>query len=119
MNFPLVIQGGMGVAISNWTLARAVSQLGQLGVVSGTGINRVLASRLADGDLGGHMRRALASFRAEGLEAIPSPCDALVATSGNKRSVFSFIPSPGALEKTHAALWEHLGLAYYRVTGRA
>jgi uncharacterized SAM-binding protein YcdF (DUF218 family) len=66
-----------------------------------------------------HMRRALASFRAEGLEAIPSPCDALVATSGNKRSVFSFIPSPGALEKTHAALWEHLGLAYYRVTGRA
>ena len=62
MNFPLVIQGGMGVAISNWTLARAVSQLGQLGVVSGTGINRVLASRLADGDLGGHMRRALASL---------------------------------------------------------
>ncbi len=52
----------MGVAISNWTLARAVSQLGQLGVVSGTGINRVLASRLADGDLGGHMRRALASL---------------------------------------------------------
>ncbi|MEO6060516.1 MAG: nitronate monooxygenase [Thermoflexales bacterium] len=62
MNFPLIIQGGMGVAISNWTLARAVSQLGQLGVVSGTGINRVLASRLADGDLGGHMRRALASL---------------------------------------------------------
>lgn len=62
MDFPLIIQGGMGVAISNWTLARAVSQLGHLGVVSGTGINRVLASRLAEGDLGGHMRRALASL---------------------------------------------------------
>ena len=62
IKLPIIIQGGMGVAISNWTLARAVSRLGQLGVVSGTGINRVLASRLADGDLDGHMRRALASF---------------------------------------------------------
>jgi nitronate monooxygenase len=52
----------MGVAISNWTLAKAVSQFGQLGVVSGTGINRVMASRLADGDLDGHTRRALESF---------------------------------------------------------
>jgi len=62
MELPIIIQGGMGVAISNWTLARAVSRFGQLGVVSGTGINRVLASRLADGDLAGHMRRALESF---------------------------------------------------------
>ena len=62
MKLPVIIQGGMGVAISNWVLARSVSRLGQLGVVSGTGINRVLVSRLADGDLDGHMRRALASF---------------------------------------------------------
>ncbi|MDQ1300798.1 MAG: hypothetical protein QG637_718, partial [Chloroflexota bacterium] len=62
MQLPVIIQGGMGVAISNWTLAKAVARLGQLGVVSGTGINRVLVSRLADGDLGGHMRRALESF---------------------------------------------------------
>jgi len=32
-----VIQGGMGVAISDWNLARTVSAQGQLGVVSGTG----------------------------------------------------------------------------------
>ena len=32
-----IIQGGMGVAVSSWQLARAVSQAGQLGVVSGTG----------------------------------------------------------------------------------
>jgi nitronate monooxygenase len=62
MKLPVIIQGGLGVAISNWTLARAVARLGQLGVVSGTGLNRVLASRLADGDLGGHMRRALESL---------------------------------------------------------
>ena len=62
MKLPVIIQGGMGVAVSNWTLAKAVSRFGQMGVVSGTGISRVLASRLADGDLGGHMRRALESF---------------------------------------------------------
>ena len=59
---PRLIQGGMGVAISDWRLAKAVSQLGQMGVVSGTGLSRVLSARLADGDLGGHMRRALGSL---------------------------------------------------------
>lgn len=65
-----------------------------------------------------HMRRALASFRAEGLEAIPSPCDALVAAP-KPREALDWVPRPGALEQTHVALWELLGLAYYRVTGRA
>ena len=62
MNLPKLIQGGMGVAISDWRLAKAVSQLGQLGVVSGTGISRVLASRRMDGDMSGNVRRALANF---------------------------------------------------------
>ena len=62
MNLPTLIQGGMGVAISDWKLAKAVSKLGQLGVVSGTGISRVLVSRLMDGDLSGNVRRALANF---------------------------------------------------------
>ena len=52
----------MGIGISNWTLARAVSRLGQLGVVSGTAIDTVLIRRLQDGDLGGHMRRAMEHF---------------------------------------------------------
>jgi len=60
-NFPMIIQGGMGVAISDWKLARAVSLTGQLGVVSGTGISSILTCRLQDGDEGGHMRRALAA----------------------------------------------------------
>ncbi|MCB9436586.1 MAG: nitronate monooxygenase [Anaerolineales bacterium] len=62
MKLPMIIQGGMGVAISDWRLARAVSMQGHLGVVSGTGIARVLTARLMDGDLNGDMRRALAAF---------------------------------------------------------
>ena len=61
-NLPKIIQGGMGVGVSNWRLARAVSQLGQLGVVSGTGLDIVMARRLQDGDPGGHVRRALGQF---------------------------------------------------------
>lgn len=51
----------MGVAVSHWRLARAVSMAGQLGVVSGTGIDTVVVRRLQDGDIGGHIRRALAA----------------------------------------------------------
>ncbi len=52
----------MGVGVSNWRLANAVSRLGQLGVVSGTALDVLFARRLADGDRGGHMRRALDQF---------------------------------------------------------
>ncbi len=52
----------MGVGVSGWRLARAVSSLGQLGVVSGTALDQVLSRRLQDGDPGGHMRRALDHF---------------------------------------------------------
>jgi nitronate monooxygenase len=60
MRHPAIIQGGMGVAVSNWRLARAVSLLGELGVVSGTALAVVLARRLQDGDREGDLRRALA-----------------------------------------------------------
>jgi nitronate monooxygenase len=59
---PIIIQGGMGVAVSSWQLARAVSMHGQLGVVSGTCIDTVFVRRLQDGDVGGHMRRAMEGF---------------------------------------------------------
>lgn len=58
---PLIIQGGMGVGVSNWRLAKAVATRGQLGVVSGTALAAVLARRLQDGDPDGDMRRALAA----------------------------------------------------------
>ena len=60
--WPKIIQGGMGAGVSSWRLARAVSRLGQLGVVSGTALDQILARRLQDGDPGGHMRRALDRF---------------------------------------------------------
>jgi len=59
---PKIIQGGMGIAVSDWRLAQTVSKTGQLGVVSGTAINSVLVRRLQDGDLGGHCRRAMKAF---------------------------------------------------------
>ncbi len=59
---PVLIQGGMGVGVSGWPLAQAVARCGQLGVVSGTGLDVVLIRRLQDGDPGGHVRRALAAF---------------------------------------------------------
>ena len=62
IQLPKIIQGGLGSGVSNWRLAQSVSRLGQLGVVSGTALDQILARRLQDGDPDGHMRRALAHF---------------------------------------------------------
>jgi NAD(P)H-dependent flavin oxidoreductase YrpB (nitropropane dioxygenase family) len=59
---PQIIQGGMGVAVSSWKLANKVARAGQLGVVSGTGLDIVVARRLQDGDPDGDLRRAFAAF---------------------------------------------------------
>lgn len=66
---PPIIQGGMGIGVSGWRLARAVSQCGQLGVVSGTALDSVLVRRLQEGDPGGHLRRAMAAFPIPGVAA--------------------------------------------------
>ncbi|MCX6893937.1 MAG: nitronate monooxygenase [Verrucomicrobia bacterium] len=62
MTQPKIIQGGMGVAVSGWSLAKTVSQFGHLGVVSGTGLAIVLLRGLQLGDPSGHLRRALDNF---------------------------------------------------------
>jgi NAD(P)H-dependent flavin oxidoreductase YrpB (nitropropane dioxygenase family) len=59
---PEVIQGGMGIGVSGWPLAHAVSMSGQLGVVSGAALDALFIRRLQDGDLGGHLRRAMEAF---------------------------------------------------------
>ncbi len=64
---PLIIQGGLGVGISHWELAKAVSLQGHLGVVSGTALATVVLRRLQDGDAGGHIRRAAEHFVDPGL----------------------------------------------------
>ena len=57
-----IIQGGMGIHVSSWKLAKAVSQKGQLGVVSGTAIDTVVARVLQMGDKDGCIRHALDHF---------------------------------------------------------
>jgi nitronate monooxygenase len=56
----------MGVGVSGWRLARAVSLTGQLGVVSGTALDLLLTRHLQLGDPGGHLRRALQALPIDG-----------------------------------------------------
>ncbi len=62
MEYPQIIQGGMGISVSNWRLANSVSRLGQMGVVSGMSLDNVVARRLQVGDLDGGLRRAMQHF---------------------------------------------------------
>ncbi|MDR0786977.1 MAG: nitronate monooxygenase [Gemmatimonadota bacterium] len=64
---PLIIQGGMGIGVSDWVLAKAVAMRGQLGVVSGTALDTLFVRRLQDGDSGGHLRRAMEHFPIPGV----------------------------------------------------
>lgn len=59
---PWLIQGGMGIAISGWPLARAVSRAGQLGVVSGTAIDSVFVRRLQDQGVDASLQTVLDCF---------------------------------------------------------
>ncbi|HEX9780212.1 MAG TPA: nitronate monooxygenase [bacterium] len=70
---PLLIQGGMGIGVSGWRLARAISVMGQLGVVSGTALDAVFVRRLQLGDPDGHLRRVLRKF------PVPSVVDRILA----------------------------------------
>ena len=88
---PSIIQGGMGAGISDWRLARAVSSIGQLGVVSGTALDAILARRLQVGDPGGHMRRALDHF------PVPAIADRVWQrhyVAGGKQANRPFAPLP-------------------------
>jgi nitronate monooxygenase len=70
----------MGAAVSDWRLARSVSKLGQLGVVSGTAIGVILARRLQLGDPDGHVRRALGHFPS--AETVTRVLDAYFVSGG-------------------------------------
>lgn len=61
-NYQKIRLGGMGVNISDWLLAKTLSMLGQIGTLSGTALERVVARILQNGDPGGHVRRALSHF---------------------------------------------------------
>lgn len=88
---PTIIQGGMGAGVSDWRLARAVSSHGQLGVVSGTALDVILARRLQMGDPDGHIRRALDHFP---VRAIADRIWRRYYLAGGKAATRAFAPLP-------------------------
>lgn len=52
----------MGAGVSDWRLAQAVGLNDEIGVVSGTALDAIMARRLQKGDPDGSMRRALQAF---------------------------------------------------------
>jgi len=74
---PVIISGGMGIWISCWVLARIVSLLGGMGIVSGTALDVVYARILQKGDPGGHVRRAFAELSRR-VPALELPLKALL-----------------------------------------
>lgn len=63
-----------------------------------------------------HMRRAVASFRSQGIEVVPAPCDQQVPFW--KVTLYSFIPSSRGLSMVAQAAHEWLGLFWYWLQGR-
>ena len=113
---PVLIQGGMGVGVSNWCLAKAVSSQGHLGVVSGTLLEQVFARRLQEGDFDGHLKRACLQFPDQDI------CDRVWQTyfiEGGKpicapyktAPMFSLIPSKELVELTILANFVEVYLA--------
>lgn len=122
MALPIIIQGGMGVAVSNWRLARAVSRLGGLGVISGTLLAVMLARRLAEGDVSGDMRRALEAFPVPGvaqriIDTHFIPGGREPATSFRAVPMPSLTLSPALTELTVAANFVEVFLAKEGHTG--
>ena len=113
---PTIIQGGMGVGVSTWRLARAVSRLGQMGVVSGTALNTILIRRLQTGDVGGSVRMALAECP---LRDAAREIEKRYFIPGGKSEtsrfamapVFSLTPPPELLELTIVACFVEVFLA--------
>jgi nitronate monooxygenase len=91
---PLIIQGGMGAGVSDWRLARAVSQTGQLGVVSGTALAAILTRRLQVGDLDGQIRHALEHFPLPAV-ATRIVADYFIPGGKPKGTPFKLTPLPG------------------------
>jgi len=110
MIFPQIIQGGMGISVSNWKLANAVASRGQIGVVSGTAIDLVLVRALQDGDLDGARRRAMESFPDQGLA---SRIMESFYIEGGKAETASYMTKPMVGENPSVAVLELQILATY------
>lgn len=89
---PPLIQGGMGIGISNYKLANSVARTGCLGVVSGTCIDSLLVRRLGMGDIGGHIKRAFDAFPDQ--EFCKQVWDKFFDSKGAGRQKFKLIALP-------------------------
>lgn len=81
----------MGIGVSGWELAKEVSLSGQMGVVSGTALDVMVARKLQVGDKGGHIRRALSHFPNQDI------AQRLIEKFHTNRGIkdkFRFIPVP-------------------------
>ena len=99
-----LIQGGMGVYVSNWRLAKAVAaeRPGEtVGTVSGTALDVVYVRLLQLGDPGGHARRALAALDATHHVDIGQRICARYFIEGGKAANARFRSAP--LQVVHAA----------------
>lgn len=75
----------MGIAVSSWQLAKEVAKAGELGVISGTAIDSVVARRLQDGDESGDIRRAMSHFPNQ--ETIKEILERFFIEGGRKKDV--------------------------------
>jgi NAD(P)H-dependent flavin oxidoreductase YrpB (nitropropane dioxygenase family) len=100
----------MGVGVSSWELAGAVSSAGQLGVVSGTALEVVYARRLEMGDPDGSIRRAFDQFP---LRAMADRVFARYYVAGGKPRDSAFRPVPMYTVKPAVALQELSVLATF------
>ncbi|MDC0948024.1 YdcF family protein [Gammaproteobacteria bacterium] len=65
-----------------------------------------------------HMRRAIWTFEHVGFDVIPVTADFSSAQRPDSTpSVFSLLPDAGSLKASRNALWEWLGIVWYRVKG--
>lgn len=119
---PKIIQGGMGLDVSNWILGNSVSRLGQMGVVSGSGFDSVLIRILQNGDRGGHFRRALSHFPNQ--EVVERILDKYFIEGGKDPDkkyklgeMFEQVPSQSLLELTVAANFANVFLAKEGASG--
>ncbi|MBX3117448.1 MAG: nitronate monooxygenase [Fimbriimonadaceae bacterium] len=100
----------MGIAVSSWPLASAVSRRGQLGVVSSSGLDAVLARRLQMGDLGGHLRHAFDHFP---IKEMADRIWARYFIEGGKSPLAAFKSKPLPAIRPSQALLELIILANY------
>ncbi len=106
---PWLIQGGMGIAVSGWRLASTVARAGQLGVVSGTGIDNVFVRRLQDEGADEDLRRVLGHF------PVPRMVDEVLSrfATVRRRPREPYRTLPMLTRDSPAASWDVLVLAAF------